>query len=527
MEVKKETQPSFKLTDEQKIAFDAAELSHHNVLIMGKPGVGKSVLTRALVTDGLKDWTTAAPTGLAALNVGGKTLHSLFRLPVSQGIIAPDFNVFNIDDRTENFLRYRLKYLIIDEISMVRADTFDYLDRLLRNVKGVPGAPFGGIQIVMVGDFFQLPPVVVDDEKLQLKSYGYESPFVFSSYVFRNHRELFKIVMLNEVLRQIGDPTFINLLNEAREGFEATFPKHIKMVEMLNKQVGAPNDIRIKLAGTNKQAQEINDLEMRKINAPSKRFKAEKFGEWPALPVDEFLELKVGCQVMVKKNKADMPPNYSVRLNGPFVSKVVNGTLGVVENIGVVPMRELSNPLDWDAIDYASDQAFETANKLGLLDEEERQEFANDKVVSLKVMELRAKAPTNIFKRLMEEAPKKEVEKVTIRLDNGEHVNIYRTRWERKVKRKGEDGQWEEQVVASYEQMPLQLAWAISIHKSQGQSFDKVHINLSRIFAPGQAYVALSRCRSLAGISLEAPTSPKSFYSDKKVLEFTRSLKRK
>lgn len=542
-----EKEEKLKLTREQKVAFDAAELGHDNVLIMGKPGVGKSVLTRALVTDGNKDWKVAAPTGLAALNVNGRTLHSTFRLPASQGVIEPDFNVFNLDGDAEAFIKYQVKHLIVDEISMVRCDMFDYLDRLLRYVKGVPTQPFGGIQIVMVGDFFQLPPVVVGDEKMDLKVAGYESPFIFSSQVFVNNRDKFKVVLLEEVLRQVGDPEFITLLNEARNGFSEYFPKHIKMVERLNKQVGKPNDIRIKLCGTNKQAAEVNEFELRKLQPPLKKFIAKKFGEWPALPVEEFLELKVGAQVMVKMNKADRHPNYSVKASGPFISKVVNGTLGVVvdlhlEKANFAVVGERGREVDDLTDKHAEYDDIATAEAEGHITKAEA-ESLREKIRSSEKIALLANKGENIFARklrLMREAKengtareyngpdpelKKEVEKVTIKLDNGTLVPIYRQRWERKVKRRDpETKQWAEEVVASYEQMPLTLAWAISIHKSQGQSFDKVHIDLKKIFAPGQAYVALSRVRSLAGLSLEAPTSVKAFYADKEVLKFYKTL---
>jgi ATP-dependent DNA helicase PIF1 len=523
---------SFKLTREQKVAFDAAELGHDNVLIMGKPGVGKSVLTRALVTNGNKDWKVCAPTGLAALNVNGRTLHSTFRLPASQGIIEPDFNVFNLDNDAENYIKYQVKHLIIDEISMVRCDMFDYVDRLLRTVKGVPTQPFGGIQIVMVGDFFQLPPVVIGDEKMDLKRAGYESPFIFSSMVFQNNRDKFKVVLLEEVLRQVGDPEFITLLNEARNGLSEYFPKHAKLIERLNKQVGKPEDIRIKLCGTNKQAAEVNEYELRKLQPPSKKYTAKKFGEWPALPVEEFLELKVGAQVMVKMNKADRNPNYSVKMSGPFVSKVVNGTLGVVVDLHLetIPKAsEISSEVmdEYDDVAVAEAEGHITFEEANSLREKIR---SSEKIAALATKELRLLREAKEKGTVREYSGpdieiKKDVEKVTIKLDNGTLVPIYRQRWERKVKRRDpESNMWVEDVVASYEQMPLTLAWAISIHKSQGQSFDKVHIDLKKIFAPGQAYVALSRCRSLAGVSLEAPTSVRSFYADKDVLKFYKTL---
>jgi ATP-dependent DNA helicase PIF1 len=450
----------FQLTKNQQSIFETVETTNDNILIVGKPGVGKSVLIRALTEEGRKSYTLAAPTGLAALNIGGRTLHSIFRLPVSQGIISRSFNNFPVDDRVISFIRYQIRALIIDEVSMVRADTFDYIDRMLRFIKEVD-APFGGVQIIAIGDFYQLPPVVVKDEVQQLRLEGYSSPFIFSSAVFGNN---FKTLMLNEVLRQKGDPDFVELLDYARDG--SVHPRHCTL---LNANVGRPNDIRISLTSTNKEAEAVNYNKLREIQSEAVLFQSSEFGEWPAYPAERELTLKVGAQVMVKMNGADKPPKSMDRL---FKSKVVNGSLGKV-------------------IDICNGRA--TVNKNGL------------------------EIPAG------EEKDAEGVEYVVIELENGERVKIYRKRWERKVKVKNGD-KWEEKVVASFEQIPLALAWAISIHKSQGQSFDKVHIDAGRIFAPGQLYVALSRCRSLAGISLESAVTTRKFWANRDVISFFNEL---
>ncbi len=439
----------FPLSKEQKKAFDLIESSMANVLLQGKPGVGKSVLIRALMSEGNKSYVLAAPTGLAALNIGGRTLHSLFRLPVSDGIIAPDFNRFTMDDKVLNMIKYNIKHLIIDEVSMVRADMFDFIDRLMRYAKGYQALPFGGAQLIIVGDFYQLPPVVKGYEQQQLREAGYSSPFVFSSQVFQNN---FKVVELKEVHRQKGDPKFLEILDGARTG-DVT-PKHMAT---LNKQVVAKvSDLRIRLAGTNKQAEEINMQFLRTLPPPEQRYVATKFGEWPALPAEEVLTLKVGAQIMVKQNAADRPPNFE----GKFESTIVNGTLGKV---------------------------------VEMLEEGAEDDFMGEEVA--------------------------KPARVIIELENGERVTIYRQRWERKIKEKV-GNQWEERVVASFEQIPLALAWAISMHKSQGQSFDKVHIDASKIFADGQLYVAISRCRTLKGMSLASPVNTRKFRANSDVTEF-------
>lgn len=438
----------FKLTANQQLIFNLVENTYNNYLITGKPGVGKSVLIRALIEEGLKDYTLAAPTGLAALNIGGRTLHSIFRIPVSDGIIDPEFNRFDLDDRALNNIRYNVKTLIIDEVSMVRCDVFDYIDRLLRYVKGVD-KPFGGIQIIIVGDFFQLPPVVRREDIPQMTAAGYKSPFVFDALVFEDN---FEVLSLDEVLRQKGDNKFIDLLDKARTG-SCTF-SHFKA---LNERVGKTDGLRINLCGTNKQADQINYARLAALPELTHQFNGKKFGEWPALPVEENLNIKVGAQVMVKLNAADRPPHH----RGEFPSQVVNGTLGIVEKI--------NDPL---------------------LDGERT---------------------------------------VDLRLANDTVVTIYSKRWERKIKEKTFDAEagknvWDERVVASYEQMPLVLAWAISIHKSQGQTFDRAHIDASKIFAAGQLYVALSRIKSLAGLSLETPVDARKFWADKNVMRFFKTV---
>ncbi len=425
----------FKLTKDQTKKFKAIETTDSNYLVMGKPGVGKSVLIRSLINNGTKPWSIAAPTGLAALNVDGRTLHSLFRLPVSAGVIERDYTNFPEDERTVHALQYGIKALIIDEISMVRADMFDYIDRLLRFVKG-NDLPFGGIQVIAVGDFFQLPPVVIGPEKFQLKRAGYRSPFAFSADVF----DSFKVLELTEVLRQVGDPTFIKLLDSARMG--SVTPNDLRL---LNERVVEQPDLAIQLTATNKLADLVNQQALGSLPGASSEHLAFKTGDWAANPCDERLSLKIGAHVIVKKNGADRPPKL---LGEKFESKVVNGTLGIVTDM--------------------------------------------------------------------------EPDRIEI---NNKHW-IYRQQFERKVKMK-EDGKWREVIVATFIQMPLALAWAVSMHKSQGQSFDQVIVDPSAVFAPGQLYVALSRCRSLNGLFLTRKVTAQQFMTDKAVLDFYQSLKKK
>lgn len=428
---------SYPLTKLQQKIFDRVETSSDNLLICGEPGVGKSVLIRALVEQGNKFYHVAAPTGLAAINIGGRTIHSIFSLPTSQGIVTQDYDHFMTDGKRLANIKYNLKHLIIDEISMVRSDMFDFIDRFLRYAKEKPLLPFGGVQIIAVGDFYQLPPVCVKDDAAKLRLAGWESPFIFSSAIFPT----FKVTMLNEVLRQ-KDAAFIKILGEARSGFVSA-----KSLAVLNRRVDKNfTDIRIRLTASNKESNLTNTNLLAAINEPEKAYMATEFGEWPVLPCERELVLKVGAQVMVKLNGAD-------RQEGDFKSPtvVVNGTLGKVVALG----------------DNGT---------------------------------------------------------VNLELRDGTHCTIYRKRFEYKVKKKGEDGKYKEVLVASFEQIPLTLAWSITMHKSQGQSFDAVHIDASKVFTTGQLYVALSRARTLEGITLEAALKGHQFKTDKNVAEFFENL---
>lgn len=428
------------LTVDQQRIFDIIENTDANILVHGKPGVGKTVLIRALKEFGQKSYTIGAPTGLAALNGGGKTLHSIFGIPISDGILAPDFNKYTNNPNIRNFILHKLHHLIIDEISMVRADVLDYIDRLLRDVKQ-SDLPFGGVQIIAVGDFFQLPPIVKTQDRKDMQAVGYKSEFAFDAFCFKS----FKSLILSEVLRQKGDDNFIKILHASRTG-----QINEAGLKVLNARVEPCTDFRIRLTATIKQSDAVNQQHLAAIQEPAKEYSASSFGTWPAFPAETVLSLKVGAQVLIKVNRADRPPNAK----GPFESKVVNGSLGIIT-----------------------------------------------------------------------ELPEDEPTRVMVELSTGEIVPVYRARWEQKVKEKiGE--QWTERVVAAFEQIPIQLAWAISMHKSQGQSFEFVHVDPSSIFAAGQLYVALSRARSLAGLSLQSPASKKSFWTNQRVIEFVSEIER-
>lgn len=454
----------YPLTKKQKQYFELIEGTNDNYFLNGPPGVGKSVITRALEA-GRKTWTVCAPTGLAALNANGHTLHRTFALPTSDGILHPSYNNFPSNQKVINFLRYQVKHLIIDEISMVRCDYFDYIDRLLKFVKRNP-QPFGGIQVVVVGDFFQLPPIVKSDDSKKLREAGWESPFAFSANAWQS----FKALTLTEVLRQKGDKKFIELLHSSRSGTVTP-----KQMVLLNDRVDPQPCDTIQLYAWNSQADFLNQKKLRELPGEAIEFEADSFGDWPIFPCDTLLNLKIGAQVMVKMNAADRPPDHT----GDFDSDIVNGTLGMVVEINGKKELPIFDP-NKDLVDEA--------------------------------------AKINGWNNT------KEKWNVVIQIKSGERRTIYRKRWERKVKVENSDGSWTEEVKASFEQVPLSLAWAISMHKSQGQTFDKVHIDASKVFASGQLYVALSRCRTLDGITLQSRINKDRFKTDEHVIKFAKSI---
>lgn len=430
------------LTRDQQRFFDLIENTNTNFFIGGKPGVGKSVLIRALRERGQKQYTLAAPTGLAAINIGAKTLHSIFMIPVSDGIMAPDFNRYTTNPNVINNILYHVKHLIIDEVSMVRCDTLDYIDRLLRHIKQV-NEPFGGIQVIVVGDFFQLPPIVYTADKKAMIVAGWESEYAFDAKCWN-----FEPLILTEVLRQ-KDDKFISILHSARVGKISNV-----QLQTLNKRVEPCTDFRIRLVAQNKQADAVNAQHLNAIKEKEYEFSADNYGTWPQFPVETVLKLKVGAQVLIKKNSADRPPKAS----GPFSSKLVNGTLAIVTEIV--------------------------------------------------------------------EADEDNAAHIVVKLRDGSTAKVYRARWERKEKEKIGD-QWHERIIASFEQIPIQLAWAISMHKSQGQSLEFVHVDPSKVFAAGQLYVALSRARSLKGLSLENRATGQQFMTNRSVLSFMNKMEKR
>jgi ATP-dependent exoDNAse (exonuclease V) alpha subunit len=416
----------FELTREFSTAFDLLEHTKHHYYVTGNAGTGKSTLLHYFKEKTQKKTVVLAPTGIAAVNIGGSTIHSFFRFPTR--LITLD-DVKKIRGKADLFAA--LETLIIDEVSMVRADMMDAIDASLRLNRNRPYDPFGGVQLVLIGDLFQLPPVVERDLEEYFED-NYVTPYFFSAKVFSEIR--LQKIELQHVFRQ-NDPEFILLLNKVRN-------KEIELSDLAKiNQRHQPSlkfnthDLAITLTSTNALASAINLQRLSALPSQEYDFDAVIEGDFDdkSHPTDKKLKLRKGAQVMMVKND----PN----------KRWVNGTLGVIQHI--------------------SDDS--------------------------------------------------------IKVSFGSVVHtIEQTSWEKSVYEYDRTYRSIESIVTgSFRQYPIKLAWAITIHKSQGKTFDNVIINLGYgAFAHGQAYVALSRCRSYEGVYLNAPLKYSDIILDPRVRDF-------
>ncbi|MBI4335467.1 MAG: AAA family ATPase [Candidatus Omnitrophica bacterium] len=413
------------INDEFKSAFGLMERTKECLFITGKAGTGKSTLLKYFKANTGKKIIVLAPTGVAAINVGGQTIHSFFRLPPK--IISKD-TIKRLKDRG---LIENLDMVIIDEASMVRADIMDGIDYALRLNRGRMKAPFGGIQMVFFGDLFQLSPVV-ENEARQLMEEMYSSPYFFSAKVFDECN--IRSVELSTIYRQ-KDGSFMELLNRVRNK-EYTEDDLDVLNERVQKDAATPEqDPTVVLTTTNSLANAINRDRLSKLPGREIVYEATATGKFDesAYPTDMSLRLKKGAQVIMIKNDPD--------------KKWVNGTLATVvalskDSVVVdINRRACDIPVvKWQKIEYTYNE-----------DE--------DKI--------------------------------------------------------------EDEVVGAFAQYPIKLAWAITIHKSQGQTFGKVIIDLGNgAFTHGQLYVALSRCTCLDGIRLKRPVTPGDIIFDERIYEF-------
>lgn len=422
---------------ELSLAWRFVENTGENLFLTGKAGTGKTTFLRHLKEHSCKRIVVLAPTGIAAINAGGVTIHSFFQLPLAPFVPSTSFNSadrkhFQFSKEKRNIIR-SMDLLVIDEISMVRADLLDAVDDALRRLRD-RYKPFGGVQLLMIGDVQQLAPVAKDSEWAMLKEF-YDSPYFFDSNALK--KSSYKTIELKTVYRQ-QDSHFLELLNRIRENNADR-----RVLDELNKRY-VPNFVPkkeegyIRLTTHNYQAQQINDRELSLLPGRTVSFKAHVTDDFPeySYPTDETLMLKTGSQIMFLKNDAE--------------HRYYNGMIGSVTYVDEHSIMVLPK-------DSTEAFALDTA------------EWTNSKYV----------------------------------LDK-------------------ENNEIKEEVMGMFSQYPIRLAWAITIHKSQGLTFDKAIIDAHLSFAHGQTYVALSRCRTLDGLVLDAPLSESAVIADAKVDAFNQ-----
>lgn len=437
---------NFKNNPQLKLAYDFLQYTNQNVFLTGKAGSGKTTFLKNLKKNSPKRTIIVAPTGVAAINAGGVTIHSFFQLSFGPQIPDGQYGMQGADESSGNSFRAKrfskkkiniirsLDLLIIDEISMVRADMLDAIDAVLRRYRH-RHKPFGGAQLLMIGDLQQLSPVVKEDEWNILKKY-YNTFYFFSSRALKQSR--FTGIELKYIYRQ-SDQIFIDLLNKVRENIldEST----VKVLNGRYVKDFNPKDEEgyIMLTTHNYQSQRVNASRLNRLTTKMHSFECRVKGEFPehSYPADQLFQLKVGSQVMFLKNDSTGEQRY------------FNGKIGKVVNI-------------------------------------------NDDTI-----EVQCKNETDVIK-------------------------VERDVWENtKYALNDQTSEIEEDIVGQFVQFPLKLAWAITIHKSQGLTFDKAIIDAQQSFAHGQVYVALSRCRSLEGLVLSSPLNTESVINDKTVVDFT------
>ncbi len=416
------------LSQEQQAVFDRIETTLDHIFVTGRAGTGKSTLLQYLAENSSKQLVVCAPTGVAALNVGGQTIHSLFRLPI--GVIA-DHDIVQSDELRR--LLGAIETLVIDEVSMVNADLLDAIDRSLRLARGRKTEPFGGVQLVLFGDPYQLAPVPGEGDERAYFSDHYRSMWFFDARVW-DETDL-TIYELGTIHRQ-SDREFTWMLNAVRHG-QVTAEIAGRLNEMGARP--APEDGTITLASTNGTVTRINATQLARLPGRALTARAEISGEFGgrAYPADESLELKVGARVMFLRN--DTPWDGSS-------PRWVNGSIGTVDKIDatvwvdVDGTRHEVKPVVWEKFRYSYSPLTKSLRK---------------------------------------------------------------------------------DVVAEFTQFPLRLAWAVTIHKSQGKSYDAAIVDLGpRSFAPGQTYVALSRLTALEGLYLTRPLRPSDIIVDENVVRF-------
>lgn len=425
----------------EQLAWQIIETTNTNLFLTGKAGTGKTTFLRELKRRSTKRMVVVAPTGIAAINAEGVTMHSFFQLPLAPYLPDTTFSQqggqFRFGKEKVRIMR-AIDLLVIDEISMVRADLLDAVDDVLRRNRR-NGLPFGGVQLVMIGDLGQLAPVAKDTEWQMLSRY-YATPYFFSSKALS--RTDYAVVELEHVYRQ-SDASFLELLNRVRDNRADSSVLAILNARYIPGFQPSADDGYIRLTTHNAQAGRVNADELSKLPGESFTYEARINGKFPdyMFPTDERLTLKSGAQVMFVKNDSSSEKRY------------YNGMIGTVTEIGDKGFR---------VVPKGSDESIEV----------EPEEWTNSRyVVDEKTMEIA------------------------------------------------------EEVDGVFRQMPVKAAWAITIHKSQGLTFEHAIIDASSSFAHGQTYVALSRCKSLEGMVLSAPLPPSAIIRDRAVDDYARDAR--
>lgn len=424
-------------------ALESVQYTNKLIYLTGKAGTGKTTFLKYLRKVTNKKMVVLAPTGVAAINAKGQTVHSFFQLspslfvPNDSRLTSDFYNTFRYSSDKQQIIR-NLELLVIDEVSMLRCDLLDAIDIILRTIRKQMRQPFGGVQVLLIGDTFQLPPIAQSDEQQILKQY-YESEFFFSSKVLMENKPLY--IELKKIYRQ-KEQEFIDILNRIRIG-----KPDVSDIQTLNSRIQKTDTIENKdayiiLTTTNNDARFENKKKLDQISSEQISYNASVSGEFSEknYPTDFNLELKVGAQVMFLRNNLEQ--GYYNGKIGKVLELNKDNIVVEIENQLAEKRAVVVEKLVWKNIKYAWN---ESENKI------------------------------------------------------------------------------EEDVTGTFEQFPLKLAWAITVHKSQGMTFEKVIADVSKSFAAGQVYVALSRCTSLNGLLLKSKIDLNSIKTDSRVITFAKN----